>query len=113
MKTAVFFLCLLAVAYSTESEAEDTSLVDDGALEVEEERSCVALGGECNGNDCKCCNKWTYCKCPLWGVLGCSCVFGDSMVCVRKRESCKNPEVMDYPKGSCFSSKRGNNRRGR
>nr|P83999.1 RecName: Full=U18-ctenitoxin-Pn1a; Short=U18-CNTX-Pn1a; AltName: Full=Neurotoxin PNTx30C3 [Phoneutria nigriventer] len=45
--------------------------------------SCFEGGKDCK-NDCQCCGKWSYCKCPIWGLFGCSCVIGDSMVEVRK-----------------------------
>nr|AKT08988.1 putative neurotoxin LTDF 06-01 [Dolomedes fimbriatus] len=110
MKIALIFLCLFAVAYSISEEAEDTSLVDDAVPEGE--RSCTPIGGDCEpGNDCKCCNKWAYCKCTLFNKWGCSCVFGDAMVCQRKKEQCRDPQVMDFPKGPCFYSTRKNKRR--
>ena len=110
MKTAFFFIFLFAVAYCADNPDEEaTELLDNVA--AEEARSCVEGGKDCK-NDCQCCGKWSYCKCPLWGAFGCSCVIGDSMVCVRKKNDCKNPAVMNTPPGGCFSSRRGNNRRG-
>nr|QDC23132.1 toxin 37 isoform precursor [Cupiennius salei] len=104
MKTALIFLCFLAVVYSAETESKDTSVREELAPK-EEERACVPLGEECNGNDCKCCNKWTYCKCPFGTGFACSCVFGGAMVCERKKKKCKNPEVMNTPPGPCFSGR--------
>nr|Q5Y4U3.1 RecName: Full=U9-agatoxin-Ao1a; Short=U9-AGTX-Ao1a; AltName: Full=AgorTX_B7a; Flags: Precursor [Agelena orientalis]AAU93683.1 toxin-like structure AgorTX_B7a precursor [Agelena orientalis] len=100
---------LLAIAglFLVQTLAEDVRAHEESsflaAVAPEEQRACIKEGEKCAG-DCQCCGKWSYCSCPLFGALGCSCIIGDAMVCVRKKKECRTSDVMNTPPGGCFSS---------
>nr|WBW69971.1 venom protein [Lampona murina] len=102
MKISFLLVLLIAAVYSGEIAAEEKDA--DNIPGKKSRNTCLKPGEECT-NTCQCCSKVTYCKCPLGGFFGCSCVYGDSMVCLRKRKECKGygSDIVDNPPGSCFT----------